>query len=160
MKRLIFFIAALHVCLSGFAQSVAVGERAPELRVRQWLTQAPAEGRKVKLIEFYSAANPVCVSRLQLLDSIAARHSDRLAVIVVVKDDLGSDVDLDRVRYSVARDSDLKIFKTFGIRFVPSGIIIDAKGKVLWVGNTSAVNEKTIIHWIYDDSDKDRTLRK
>ncbi len=160
MKRLLFLIVALHVFSCGFSQSVAVGDRAPELRVRQWLTPAPAEGRRVKLIEFYSSANPVCVSRLQLLDSLAARHSDRLSVILVVKDGLGSDVDLKAARYSVAQDSDMRIFRAFGIRFVPSGVIVDMRGKVLWVGNTSAINERTIKQWIYDDPDKDRALRK
>mgnify|MGYP001634736094 CR=1 FL=1 len=161
MKRFILLVAAFFILGHISAQSVAVGERAPELRVKQWLTAPPQEGKKITLIEFFSPANPVCVARLEVLDSIAADNAERLRVIVVVKENnIERTANLAKVKYSVALDSEMKIFKAFGIRFVPSGVIIDAKGKVLWMGNTSSINGRTIKQLIYDGFDKDRPLRK
>ena len=83
-----------------------------------------------------------------------------MRVILVVKENIEELTDLSKAGYSVALDSDLRIFKTFGIRFVPSGLIVDAKGRVLWTGNTSSINGKTVKQWIYDGSDENRPLRR
>ena len=160
MKRLIMLMAVFFALVRVSAQNVAVGERAPELRARQWLTDVPKEGRKLTLIEFFSSANPVYVARLQVLDTIASENADRMRVILVVKENIEELTDLSKAGYSVALDSDLRIFKTFGIRFVPSGLIVDAKGRVLWTGNTSSINGKTVKQWIYDGSDENRPLRR
>ena len=159
-----YFIAFLWVCsvsvLSAWAQSPAVGERAPELRVKEWLGAPAKEGKTATLIEFFSATNPVCVSRLPLLDSMANEFSGKLHVVLVTKEDISEIADVDKIGYSVAVDSDMRIFKTFGIQFVPSGVIVDEKGRVVWVGNTSSINRKTVKKWIDDGYDKDRPLRK
>ena len=120
----------------------------------------PDSGSPTFLIEFFSSANPVCVARLQVLDTIASENADRMRVILVVKENIEELTDLSKAGYSVALDSDLRIFKTFGIRFVPSGLIVDAKGRVLWTGNTSFINGKTVKQWIYDGSDENRPLRR
>lgn len=54
----------------------------------------------------------MCVARLEVLDSIAADNAERLRVIVVVKENnIERTANLAKVKYSVALDSEMKIFK-------------------------------------------------
>ena len=47
-------------------------------------------------------------------------------------------------RIGVALDHDKKVFGSFGVDFVPFSVLIDAKNRVLWMGNPQSMTSSFI----------------
>lgn len=149
MKRSILF--TLLCCLAigrTAAQGIAIGERVPELKPAEWLGQRPdASDKRPTLIVFFHTASAPCVEVLPHLDSLG-RSTDRIKILVVAMEAK------ERIAPTLARylgdgffaaiDSSGKTFASYGIKYVPFGVLVDSRGRALWVGNPVLATEETL----------------
>ena len=85
---------------------------------------------------------------LEQLYALTEKSGERLRVILVTRDD---DAKISPVvtpylspRFTVAFDTDGKIFKNFGVNYVPFSLLTDARNRVLWQGNSLHLTDKIV----------------
>ena len=69
------------------AQRLVVGEKAPELKVGEWLLHKDAlSDSRPTLVEFFFSRSEPSLRRLTVLDGFIRDHSERLNVILMVRE--------------------------------------------------------------------------
>lgn len=130
------------------AQTIALGERVPEFRNPVWLDdRRPAEA-PLTYIEFYQSSNRASAASLEQLKELSDKTGAKLRVIVVAREPAEKIAPLLRPylspRMSVALDAAGKGFTAFGVTYVPFGVLVDARNRALWMGNSSQMNERLL----------------
>lgn len=147
MKRtalltLILFIAAF----TAKAQKLVIGEKSPDMKVKEWLSGQPTEGG-LRFVEFFHTSSKQCVARLATIDGVAKKYKGRLSVILIAKepaDKVKAVVSPGSKAFYTAIDDAGKTFDSFGVQFVPFSVLVDKKGRVIWFGNPSSFDESII----------------
>lgn len=145
--RRIYIIALLLIlgsALSASAQSVALNERIPKIKTDKWLNGKAPEKAKFTFIEFaYSKTIPCIQTFLNIIEGKSHFTKDLRAIIITKEspEQIGAELRKCAGEYvNVAFDPEGEIFRTFGVRYVPFGIIIDHRRRVLWFGNPTTLN--------------------
>lgn len=127
------------------AQNAALGERVPEIKSETWLGGIRPDEAPSTVILFFSASNPACVTSLERLHALAEKANGRLRVIVVTRDEEARVAPVATPylspRMTVAFDTDGKIYKNFGVNYIPFALLTDTRNRVLWQGNSLHLNE-------------------
>lgn len=152
-KVLLISLLALAVPFAAAtAQNIALGERVPEMKVSAWLRgQKPAATPPLTYVEFFLSSNPACITSLKQLRALTDKFGTKLHVVVVTQEKEDKIVPLLTPflspHISVAMDAGNRIFTAFGVQYVPFGVLVDAKNRALWMGNslqlTPAIIEKS-----------------
>ena len=99
-------------------------------------------------VEFYSAACPSGEASLKQLHALTSKFGTKLRVIVVTRDKeeaVGPALaPYLAPRFAVALDPQGRIFTAYGVSYIPFGVLLDARGRALWQGNTRQLTEETI----------------
>ena len=145
--RKLYFIALLIIfgsTLTASAQRVALEERIPKIKTDQWLDGKAPEKAKFTYIEFaYSKTIPCIQTFLKIKEGESHFNKDLRAIIITKEshEQIGDELRNCAGEYiHVAFDPDGEIFRTFGIRYVPFGIIVDQRRRVLWFGNPTTLS--------------------
>ncbi len=140
--------ALLLSCATAAAQNIVLGQRAPELRVAEWLEGREPAAAALTYVEFYHASNPKSDEALDRLGALSQQLGKRLRVVVLTREATEKIAPLLEKRISprlgVGLDPQGKLFAAFGVNYVPFGVLLDAKGRALWMGNTLQLTRKTI----------------
>lgn len=124
------------------AQRLVVGEKAPELKVGEWLSHrdAVADSRPT-LVEFFFSRSEPSLRRLAVLDGFVRDHSERLNVILMVRREPGA------ARSGAGREKATLLpwrsttgtgrSRPMACNLVPFAVLFDARGRVVWFGNSS-----------------------
>ncbi len=151
MKKQGFFWILLVWTLSVFplrAQNAALGQKVPEIRAEAWLDGVRPASASLTVLTFFTVSNPVCEQTLEHLYALTEKADNRLRVIIVTRDDEAKTAPVMAPylspRMTVAFDTDGKIFKSFGVDYVPFSLLTDAKNRVLWQGNPLRLTEKIV----------------
>ena len=153
MKRTIGCIASLLLMLgvSGVqAQKLTVGSKAPELKIRGWVGEKPRTEEGAMFVEFFYSASKQCVENLDRLDALA-RTTPSVTFVVMTKEGaekIGTIEALQERAFFVALDDGGKSFAAFDVNYVPFGVLLDRRGRVLWHGNSTELNEKLIKQYV------------
>lgn len=129
------------------SQKPIVGERAPELKISEWIVGAQPQSGKPQLIEFFHSSNPLSEDHLKTLDAWAVEYRNRISVIVVArepKDKISSIFGSKSFAFAVGIDDNGKTFAAYNVQFVPFSVVVDAKGRLRWFGNSSDLTEAII----------------
>lgn len=133
------------------AQNIALGERVPEMKHTVWLDGHRAEPSAMTYIEFYHSANEISAVTLERLRKLCDDPECDLRLIVVTKEPVARIAPLLRPylspRIAVALDTAGRGFELFGVSYLPFGVLVDAKKRTLWMGNTLQMN-KQLLHKI------------
>lgn len=133
------------------AQNIALGERVPEMKHTVWLDGHRAEPSAATYIEFYHSANEISAVTLERLRKLCDDPECDLRLIVVTKEPVARIAPLLRPylspRIAVALDTAGRGFELFGVSYLPFGVLVDAKKRTLWMGNTLQMN-KQLLHKI------------
>lgn len=133
------------------AQNIALGERVPEMKHTVWLDGHRAEPSAATYIEFYHSANEMSDAALERLCRLCNDAECDLRLIVVTKEPVARIAPLLRPylspRIAVALDTAGRGFELFGVSYLPFGVLVDAKKRTLWMGNTLQMN-KQLLHKI------------
>ena len=147
-------LAGLFVTLHGYQTRGVARGPAPEFQGRL-LDGAPVSmqafrGRPV-LLHFWASWCPVCALQQASIDRIARDH----AVLTVALDDAATQEIRkwmrDRgVAYPVLHDAQGRIAGRFGVRGVPTSVVIDARGEIRFVevGYTTEAGLRLRLWWV------------
>ncbi|MBE6210998.1 MAG: hypothetical protein E7130_05160 [Rikenellaceae bacterium] len=149
MKRVIYIATILCILLSvtgrTMAQRVALEEQIPKIKTDLWLDDKEPAKARFTYIEFVHSKTVPCIRTFLKIQDDHARFGEDLRAIIITKEDpeqISSALRECVTDYvNVAFDPEGEIFRSFGVRYVPFGIIIDHKRKALWFGNPITVSE-------------------
>ena len=149
MKRNI--LITLLVLLTAFAaraQEIVIGERVPDLRPTEWLGAAPAEDdRRATLVVFYHTESQPCVEALPQLDRLVRGLKDVRLIVVAMEPKERIAPSLAKymsAQFYVAIDQSGNAFDSYGIRYVPFGVLVDPKGRAQWIGNPTLATPESL----------------
>jgi len=146
VKQLVIGFAALAVVLAGpTALALTLGDPAPPLRVKKWVSNTPVSLEKAKgkivVVEFWATWCGPCRHTAPHLNSLHKKYQDKDVVIVgiteedeaTVKKFLG-EVAMD---YHVGLDDGGKTNDAYmkGIPGIPHAFVIGKDGKIAWQGH-------------------------
>ena len=141
MRRfwIITLMALFGTTLSASAQRVALEERIPKIKTSLWLDNKVPEKAQYTYIEFTYSKSLACVRNFQNIKQEQSLFGEDLQAIIITKE--SPEPILSELRkqvtdqINVAFDPEGEIFRTFGVHYVPFGIIIDQRRKAVWFGN-------------------------
>lgn len=137
-------------CANANAQKLVIGSKVSdhkEVESTQWKNKVK-DPQSVWIIDFFSTANPTSVEFYNNhLPSIAEKIGDGAEVVIVTTketDEFKAIFEQDKDKYAFAVDPKGGLFKLFGVQYLPFTVIVDHKGKILWQGNLSKLDEEII----------------
>lgn len=146
ISMLLLALAAYHTPLS--AQNVALGERVPEVKVQSWIEDRAPGNAPMTYVEFFHSSCGSSIDALKRLKAISETMGKELNVVVVTTADDTASGALLRPYLSrnmfAGIDPNGKLFKSFGVTYVPFGVLLDNKNRALWAGNTLNFDTETI----------------
>ena len=150
MRRCLLIAFAMILSLGSTlqAQNIIIGDKAPDLRIKQWLMDMQPEAAAYTCVLFYHSESPLCRKHISSVKSIAKEVDGELNIVILTKEKYGkAGVTLTEHlddHIGVAFDDEGRTFRSYGVRFIPFCVIYDAKRKVVWCGHAGSLNEKTI----------------
>lgn len=147
-------LAGLLLALHGYQTRGVARGPAPEFQGRlldgQPVSMQAFRGRPV-LLHFWASWCPVCALQQASIDRIARDH----AVLTVALDDAATQEIREWMRsrgvaYPVLHDAQGRIAGRFGVRGVPTSVVIDARGEIRFVevGYTSEAGLRLRLWWV------------
>ena len=94
----------------------------------------------------FRPASPVW-KRIPVLDDLARRQAGKVSVVLLSREGADKIVPLfegTNYAFAVALDDEGKTFDAYGVKFVPFSVLLDAKGRVLWFGNSSRLTSQDL----------------
>lgn len=130
------------------AQKIILGERVPELKVGAWLGGQLPQAAPMTYVEFFHSSNPACIASMDKLKEYTNKLGTKLRVVVLTQEKEEKISSLLQPylspQISVGLDTDGRIFTAFGVNYVPFGVLLDAKNRSLWMGNTLQLTPRII----------------
>lgn len=118
-----------------WAKSI-LNEKAPELQVEQWLSDAPNTKGKFVLVDFWATWCGPCRRVIPELNEWQEKYKDQL-VIVGISDETADKVqnakDI-KIDYYNAIDTQARLKKELEVKGIPHCILLDPQGIVRWEG--------------------------
>lgn len=130
------------------AQNIALGERVPELKIGTWLDNRRPTPAPLTYIEFYHSSTPTGTASIEQLRHTADAMGGKLHVVVIARESAEKIATTLRPFLSpnlcVGIDPTGQIFGNFGVSYLPFGVLVDAKNRALWMGNSLQINAANI----------------
>ncbi|MFI3322345.1 MAG: TlpA disulfide reductase family protein [Rikenellaceae bacterium] len=144
----IVLIAALMLFVNGvWAQRLIYNKHIPHIEIESIIKGKPIEKGKAIYIDFFILNSDQNSRELAALESFAARYSDKVNFVLIVKDnkeDVESFFKEKPVSYSIYYDLEGSTFSSFGVKFVPLSVLSDKKGNFIWQGKSSSLSDEII----------------
>lgn len=148
MKKILALCLSALIATTTAAQTVALGEKIPDLKPAVWLDDRQPVDASLTYIEFFRPSSPASRAVLDDLQTLSRKLGTKLHIVVISRDDDDETLALLRSHVSdamsVGLDPSGRIFNAFGIRYAPSGVLVDPKRRALWMGNSRQVDERLI----------------
>jgi thiol-disulfide isomerase/thioredoxin len=128
------------------SETSALGKAAPDFSVDKWLTEKPDLKDKFVLLSFWASWSIPSKKAIPQLNALHKKFAQKLAVIAVATeplDDIESMTD-PKIDFASALDAKGKSRFAFNITTIPSVVLIDPKGVVLYQGHPAALSEKQL----------------
>lgn len=149
MKRVLLLLTVVFCTLgASHAQNIVIGERAPELKSVTWLASRNPAAADLSYLVFFHSSNKGCTASLDALRDLSNKLGSKLRIIIITQEDSDKIAPHShalhlRTDRRGAR-SRQKVFGSFGVDFVPFSVLIDAKNRVLWMGNPQSMTSSFI----------------
>ena len=118
-----------------------VGEKAPEIKIKEWVTDNPPDLRslegRVRVLDFWATWCGPCVSNIPHLVNIGSKYKSMGVEFIALSQDKSPDKVLKFARekgmnYNIAIDNGT--VDRFKITSYPTAVVISHTGKVIWKG--------------------------
>ncbi len=130
------------------AQNIALDERAPEPRVQSWLGDREPAGAPLTYVEFFHSSSKSSLASVEHLRQLSEQLGDRLRVVILVREPEAKIVPLLAPyvsgRIGVGFDPAGRNFSAYGVSYVPFGVLLGARNRALWMGNTLQLTPRII----------------
>ena len=148
MKKLLAVCLTALFATTAAAQTVALGEKVPELKSAAWLDGRQPAAAPLTYVEFFRPSSAASRASLDDLQALSRKFGSKLHIVVLSRDSDEETLALLRPyvsdAMSVGLDASGRIFNAYGIRYAPSGVLVDAKKRAVWMGNSRQVDEPLI----------------
>ena len=149
MKRVLLLLTVVFCTLgASHAQNIVIGERAPELKSVTWLASRNPAAADLSYRDFFHSAYIGCTAARDALRDLSNKLGAKQRIIIITQEDSEKIAPIltpyISERIGVALDHDKKVFGSFGVDFVPFSVLIDAKNRVLWMGNPQSMTSSFI----------------
>ena len=169
MRRFLFTlwlaVALCAVCEQAFAQRIAYGERTPKIdrKHSRWFDgRMPVPDQPLLIAFVYSHSN-TCLEFCYGLKR-RMQNAERPLQVILVTREPASMIDM-RMKQcldgniTVVSDVSGRIFRDFGVNYVPFAVVVDERRKAVWFGNP-LTSERDIFNRHTVQSDDRRSMRK
>lgn len=148
MKKIGLILLAILGCIAAaHAQRVVIGERVPELKADTWLGGVRPSPAPLTYIEFFYSPGRGVMESVGHLEELSNKLGSKLHVVVLTRERedtvarlLGGKVS---PLFVVALGAD-RDFGNFGVSYIPFGVLVDARNRALWMGNTRTLTQELI----------------
>lgn len=149
MKRnILITLLILLATFAARAQEIVIGERVPDFRPTEWLGAQPSEDdRRATLVVFYHTESQPCVEALPQIDQLARAMKNVRVIVVAMESKERIAPTLAKymsAQFYVAIDQTGHVFESYGIRYVPFGVLVDSKGRAQWIGNPTLATAESL----------------
>lgn len=135
-----------------------IGDPAPPLRVREWIKGTPIkrfEKGQVYVLEFWATWCHPCIASMPHLSALAREYKDKVTILGIdIHENKTTSIKQvkafvdsmrNRMDYLVAtQDSnfmDFDWFQASGERGIPNSFVVDAEGRLAWIGHPKDIDE-------------------
>jgi thiol-disulfide isomerase/thioredoxin len=128
------------------SESSPLGKAAPDIAVDKWLSEKPDLKDKFVLLSFWATWSIPSKKAIPQLSALQKKFAQKLVVVAVAtepQDDVESMTD-PKIDFASGIDTRGKSRFAFNITAIPSVVLIDPKGVVLYQGHPAALNEKQL----------------
>ena len=138
-------IVVLLLAIAGFtgpgsAQNIVPGERAPELKIQSWIDgRIPARAPRT-YVEFFHSSCKASTEAVERLGELSRQTGDKLRIVIIVRDDDEKGAEFLRPllseRIGAGIDPEGRLFTAYGVHYIPFGVLLGPRNRVLWMGNS------------------------
>src|SRR5205823_5579942 len=123
-----------------------IGKTAPDLEVEKWLGPKPALKGKCTLIAFWAPWSIPCRRAIPQFNALQKKFPEKLVVVGLTSDSQEEVEEMaePKLDFPSGIDPKARLIAAAGINSVPSVLLVDAKGIVLYQGHPSALDEKKL----------------
>ena len=151
MKRFfVLFALMIATTVVASAQNMSIGTKVPAIAPAEWYGAQLTVQNEPVLVEFFHTTNRDAKARAAELARLAKKYDGELKVVVVVSQpiEIGEDVVDTTSGYFVAVDTARKIHNAYGVKYVPYSVLVDGKGRLVWLGNSKSLTDKQIEEYV------------
>jgi thiol-disulfide isomerase/thioredoxin len=131
-----------------------LGKQAPALKAEAWIGESPTNKGKCTLYFFFGSWSVPCKRALPVLSGFEKKFEDKLEVVGVSAEPKTELQGLaEQIGFPVAIDPRYVLAKAVGVTSVPAVMLTDRKGKILYLGHPTALNEEALGQLIGSDED-------
>jgi cytochrome c biogenesis protein CcmG/thiol:disulfide interchange protein DsbE len=123
-----------------------LGKAAPRIEIVKWLGEKPDLKDKFVLLDFWAPWSFPAKKAIAQLSNLQKKFAQKLVVVAVAsesQDDVEAMTD-PKIDFASAIDDKGKLRAAFHVATVPTVVLIDPKGVVLYEGHPAALNEKQL----------------
>lgn len=150
MRLTIAFLLLALTGAPGFAsaQKVVPGGRAPELKIQSWIDNRTPAPAALTYVEFFHSTSKASQESVVQLKKLAESPERSLRIVVIVRDDDQRAAALLRPSLSKQLGAGIdpagRIFAAYGVNYIPFGVLLDSRNRVLWMGNSRQLTPEII----------------
>lgn len=151
MKRLIItLLVVVSNIVACYGQNMAIGTKVSNIVPSEWYGAQLSVQNEPVLVEFFHTANRDAAARAAELARLAAKYDGKMKVVVVTSQprEIVEDLLNTASGYFVAIDTNRKIHLAYGVKYVPYSVIVDSKGRLVWLGNSKTLTDSLIEDYI------------
>ncbi len=152
MKRVLILVFAVVAVSIGetVAQNIALEQRVRKKSFQnmEWLSDSAPAVRPYTFIEFFHTSSAGGEEALSNLFYLATEFGESLSVVVLTREEERSIAPM-LARYlspnfGAVVDPSGELFNSFGVVYLPFGILVDKRGRALWMGNSTQINAEIL----------------
>ncbi len=147
MKRFLIMAVLLAAMSAASAQKLAIGDKAPDLKVKEWVEGPAKQANLPRFIEFFHPDGAGAADRLRALASLAGKYEGRMNVTLISRQapaQLRASIGEGARPFSAAADDNGRTFAAYDVQYVPFGVLVDARGRIAWFGNPASLSPQKL----------------
>jgi cytochrome c biogenesis protein CcmG, thiol:disulfide interchange protein DsbE len=123
-----------------------LGKPAPSLEVEKWLSEKPVLEGKYALIFFWTPWSIPCRKSIPEMNALQKKFADKLVIAGMTSESESDITEMEgpKLEFASAIDAKARVLTAAGLTSVPSVLLLDPKGIILYLGHPGAITEKKL----------------